>query len=628
MKRTLFTLLLIANATCQISYGQTKTYNGSFNTKNFKGNVTYDYIEATDKRLFQGPFIFKNTSNTVSINGQFKADNKSGQWRFLYNNVASTDIFMKNLVTLDVVGNYVDGNLDGQWKLSRTKTISFNNNEITEYYKSQANSLSYLFDGKPIDFNKKIVVKEKCTANFNKNHFISNFNYSVNDGSSIVKGVFDSNGYYDSIWTVKYYDQNVLKIEYHHFSNGVLTLIKNKDNSTGNINIVYDKTKETIEFFQNYNEKENLSKIGKKYYKLLPGSLSEERNSFLKDAINIWYNNSNLLNYSGAFEVERGSNIMSVYPLRQIVEDYERIRELQEEEMRVKEEIERKKRVEEAELERKEYHELLVKEEAERKKRVEEAELKRIANEKENQEIKKREQEEKAYREYESSDLGKLKKAIKLKYSVWLEKKEAETEKDYKKRIEQQGQVEFDNIVKTEIEISKKETYTPKILSASLQPYNQDSSHFEIKLYGDYNLIFATEYISFEVPKNQELFFSNNYISKKPGYGSPILAYVLETTMVNNKWTPSKIFFVFDNSSSEEIDSYVWNKYFLINKKGKYTLERPGYSSYKPIKLISIRDQLHKKLVDDGMFYFEWSSENKPLEKTFTIESLGIVLVK
>ena len=159
MKKTLFGLLLIAGATTQISFGQTKTYNGSFNTKNFQGNVIYDYLEETDKRIFNGSFVFKNAVNSVSINGQFKDDNKYGLWRFIYNNVASTDIFMKNLITLDVVGNYMDGNLDGQWKLNRTKTISFNNNEVTDYYKSQVNALSYLFDGKPVDFNKKTVVK-------------------------------------------------------------------------------------------------------------------------------------------------------------------------------------------------------------------------------------------------------------------------------------------------------------------------------------------------------------------------------------------------------------------------------------------------------------------------------------
>ena len=377
-------------------------------------------------------------------------------------------------------------------------------------------------------------------------------------------------------------------------------MIKNKDNSTGDVSVIYDKTIEVMEFFQNYNEKENFSKNGQKFYMLQSSSLSGERNSFLKDAINIWYNNSDLLNYSCAFEVERGSNQMTIYPLRQIVEDYARTKEYQQEQIRVQEEIDRKKR-------------------------EEEAERKRISDEKAYQERKKREDEERAYREYEASDLGKLKKAIKLKYSVWLEKGVEESDKDYKKRIQENAQIEFDKIVKEEIKNSKENSYVRDMLSASLQPYNEDSLYFEIKLYAEYSSIYPTPFISMSVPKSQELFFTGKFTDKRPGYGSPILAYVTETTIINNKWTPSKVFFVFNNAGGSLGGATIWQSVELVEKKGKYTLERPGYN-YTPIKLSLLSDQLSNKFIDSGVYYYEWKLENSPVESSFTIDNIGITL--
>ncbi|MBK9635084.1 MAG: hypothetical protein IPO64_11390 [Bacteroidetes bacterium] len=188
--------------------------------------------------------------------------------RFL-TNVLNSDLLFNSTITAKVSGTFLDGNLNGQWSLDRTKFISFANNGISSYYQSQLNGFSYLFDGKAVDFSKVTKVTETSKANFKDNHFDGQFTYNINNGKSTINGQFDEDGYLNGIWTVNYYSEGVLHFLNMSYQNGVLLTIKEKDNSTGITKIIYDQSFETIEFFQNYNKEENSSLINGKIYRLI-----------------------------------------------------------------------------------------------------------------------------------------------------------------------------------------------------------------------------------------------------------------------------------------------------------------------------------------------------------------------
>lgn len=255
--------------------------------------------------------------------------------------------------------------------------------------------------------------------------------------------------------------------------------------------------------------------------------------------------------------------------------------------------------------------------------------LNRIEQEKELYLIRERQQEERrAKLEFELSDLGRISKSIEIRFTEWLLKNNSESEKEYNKRISESYQDVFEKIKTEEIEISRKNLLTKRIVTASLRNYSIDCNCFQIKLFGDYSQEIKTNNISIKIPKNHKEFFSTNFDSRNPNYGYPILAYIKEYSITNNYWSPSKVFFVFPNSRSVNIDPNVWDQYQLIEKKGKYSLIREGYSNYPEIKLKSLNEQLSNNSLNDGFYFYEWESSQEKVENTITIETLGIKLPK
>jgi hypothetical protein len=255
--------------------------------------------------------------------------------------------------------------------------------------------------------------------------------------------------------------------------------------------------------------------------------------------------------------------------------------------------------------------------------------LNRIEQEKQlNITREKQQEEERAKLEFELSDLGKISKSIEIRFSEWLIKNNSESERDYVKRISQNSIDVFEKIKSEEIEISKKNIYSKKILTASLRNYNVNCHCFQLKLFGDYSQEIKTNNISIEIPKSHKEYFSANFDARNPNYGYPILAYIKEYSIANNYWSPSKVFFIFPNSKNVNIDPNVWDQYQLIEKKGKYSLIREGYSNYPEIKLKSLNEQLSNNSLNDGFYFYVWESSQEKVENTITIETLGIKLPK
>ena len=80
MKTKPFFGLMLLFMMVQLTFSQSKTFNGKFNSTNFQGYVTYNYTEQQDKRNFNGIFIFKTANNSVNISGNFLNDFKNGKW--------------------------------------------------------------------------------------------------------------------------------------------------------------------------------------------------------------------------------------------------------------------------------------------------------------------------------------------------------------------------------------------------------------------------------------------------------------------------------------------------------------------------------------------------------------------
>lgn len=609
MNRSKILGLILIITTGQFTFGQNKVYNGTFNSLNFQGTSSYHYMEQPDKRIFSGPFTFKTANNAVNISGNFQNDMKNGLWKFVLTNVSNTDLIMKYVITANVTGNFNKGNLDGIWNLSRTKVISFSSSGISSYYQNSLNALSYLFDGNTVDFKKSTTVSEKSTVSFKDNHFAGSFSYSINGGMSIVKGQFNEQGYFEGSWTVNYYQDGILHYQTRNYQNGVLVTIKNKDNSTGEVVTVYDKTVEVNEFFQNYNFSENVSKVGKTYYALTEGKSSESEITFLEDAIEIWYNNTSLGKSAYLFEIERGTNKLIIYPERKITINEDRTEKLRQEEEKIAYEIKRKQE-------------------------AEEEEKRQIELTKKRQEQERKWEEEKKIREFENSDFGKLQKAIKIEFTAWIEKGEFENQRDYEKRVKTNYQLEFDKIVQNQIVKSKK--YSIEVLSGTLSDYDIDNETFNVKLFGEYSRNIQTPPILIKIPKNIAQNLKQKYGDEKASMGEPLLVHILDVSMINNNWVPSRLFIIFPNGERQTsynfnqpyYDKYYWNKTRILdNGKGKYQLGYDGNIQLKAVPLKSIDTQFKNNSLDSGVFYFEWLlNDTNSTNLNFTIEAMGITL--
>ena len=523
--------LLILLFIGQLAYGQTiKNYNGNFNSKHFKGISNYTYFEDEDRRVINGLFSFKNSTGNVIVNGNYNQNLKNGSWKTSLNNLQYSDVLYNSVITSNVSGTFLNGNVEGHWVLERIKLISFAENDISNYYKSQLNGLSYLFDGKSIDFSKTHKIIETSKVNFKDNHFVGSFMHNINNGKSTINGQFDKNGYLNEIWTVNYQSEGILRNQTMTFQNGVLLSIKEKDNSIGIVKIIYDNSLVVKEFFQNYNATDNTALIDSKIYRLSEGKPNQNSNKFLNDALTIWFNNSSLSSSSYNFEIEIGSNKMIVYP--------ERIIELDEQGTnKYEEEIEAKNT------------------ENERIEQVKKGKERELIREK-----------QRIQQEFDYSDLGKLHKEIKGKFEAWLLKSKFETNSDYKVRIKTLMETEYSSILNQ----AKDAAYKRELENFSLGKlgeYNAENEEFAL-MWGRLD----TVYIKVS-KKIAEDFYST--FKKKEQYGkSEIYIYPTKLIMVDNNWKIADAILILNNywygSTSGQLQAqkvYEKNDYFYYDRE-------------------------------------------------------------
>ncbi len=580
--------LFLATASL-IANGQTnQTYNGNFNSINFRGTALYSYYEDnSQQRIFEGPFSFKVANGGATISGNYKNSQKNGLWKINLTNVANTDIVMKYSITASSSGSFENGNLEGPWTLNRTKVISFAESGISSYYKSSLNVMSYLFDGKTVDFSKSSTVTESSTANFKNNRFTGNFSYSVNGGKSKVTGQFDENGYFTGTWSITYYQTGILISQTKTYQNGVLMTVKSKDNSTGDITTIYDKSVEVSEFFQNYNEEENYSKVGNRYLMLTEGKSNSDDDKFLEDAITVWYNNTSLAKSAYAFEIEKGSNPMTVFPERVIAYN-EKKTELEEEKEKAKERLEQAKRQQVKELE------------YERQRKI---------------------------REFQSSDYGRLQEDVKKELNVWLTKSDFETATDFDNRIKSEGASILTSTINKNAEKSKQRVMRRQ--SAVLQQYNIDQQTFDVLIrkrnYSSNEVQYDTLTISIPKELAPQVYEKFSYTNNRDEYSIMIVPQAVE--MVNNYWTVTSALILFDGFWTPRCSAISKDNYKLINNKGNYTAEYDHYGpqKYKLINLKNFAGSLQREV-----YFYEWKSEKiQPVQPlNFSFEDLNIVLSK
>lgn len=609
MTKNVTILFAIIFFQCSVSAQTLKIYNGVFKTNSFNGNASYQYFDNSEgERTFEGPFKFTATNNLVSISGKYQNNLKNGLWKYTLNNYLYSDLMLNYNINSTSTGNYSNGKLEGGWNLQRTKTVSSSSNGISQYYRSQLNSLSYLLEGKNIDFSKKQTIVENSLANFSDNHFVGNFVYSVNNGKSKVTGQFDNRGLMQGLWVVTYFSNGIPVEEKSTYLNGVLLTIKRRDNSTGDLTVAYDNEAEVKEFFQNYNSQENSSYVKETFYALESVKPNSD-GTVIDNALSIWLNNTSLSKSSYTFEVKQGLIAITDFPQKKIVIDNEKNQKKQRDDEAKAEELEKKKEAE-----------------AEEKRQIQIA--------KENQERKIRYEQEQKKRDFERSDYGQLRKQIKIEFSAWLEKKEFENQQDYENRVKTNSQSELTKIIEKKISESKKSA--TDVLSAALQDYNIDNETFLVKLFGEYSREINTNPIYINIPKSIAENLKTKFGSQKADLGSPLLAHILDVAMIDNKWTPSKVLIIFPNGERRSsgnfdnayYDAYYWNKtHIKDNGNGQYTLAYSGNISLKPLKLKNINTQFKSSSLDDGVFFYEWQLNNNSSNPfDFTLENLEIKL--
>ena len=501
-----------------------KTYNGVFKTNTFSGIASYQYFDNSEgERTFTGNFKFQTVNNTVSISGRYQNNLKTGLWRSSLTNYSYSDpIFIYNINSIST-GNYSNGKLSGMWNLHREKIISYSKHSFVN---QSINSLSFLFEGKNIDFSKKRIIDENSSATFLENHFVGGFIYSVNNGKSKVTGEFDKDGYMQGLWIAKYFLNGIPIEEKRTYLNGVLINTKLKDLSTGEITIQYDNEEEVRAFFQNYNKDANSSYFKDSFYAL--SNEKENRDgSLIEQSLSIWINSISIAESSYAFEVKQGGIMMDGYPQRTIVVDNDK---------------NDKKHDQELEQERID----------EEKKRKIEDEQRQVQNE---------------AHKFERSDYGQLKKRIKTKYESWAAKSDFEPESDYQKRISEQASDKLQSIVLEEtsnkIEIN---------VSAVLSSYDAESENFIVLAnFGNDGESSKPDTFLVKIPRIIAPTIYSSIKNKQDEHNrTSIMVIPSKIVMVHNKWTIADAKIVFcvrcDCSCIHNYSSYEFKVISEANK--------------------------------------------------------------
>lgn len=574
---------LICLFCCLLKVKGQESYNGSFNSQNFRGTAIYNYKNDSEsgERIFEGKFLFKTNSGNTTISGNYNKNFKDGLWQIDLKNVATTDVIMKYDITASVKGNYTNGKLNGKWVLDRTKIVSFSNSGISDYYKSQFQLVSYLFEGKQIDFSKSTKTTERSIANFNQNKFTGEFGYHINNGDTRISGKFDENGYLHGEWILDYYDLNIRKIQTRTYHHGVLQTVKIKDQSTGTINLTYDKDIEVREFFQNYDPFENYSKVGNNHLMLIEKKSSFTEGEFLEEAISMWMPNTDLSKSAYIFEVEHGSYKINYYPERVIAENNEKKRE-----------------VEKLAYEKKKAEEL-------RKKQEEEEEKARI---------QKR-------REFLSSDYGRLQEEVKKEVNTWLLKGTYETNDDYNKRLEKEGKTILNSITEKIVEKSKKQAL--RRIGSGLEPYDVETGSFNIIFRASYNKV---DTISIEINREIAQQVYEKFKKDRYDHDSEIIIMPTTVSMIDNSWKITEALILFDAYFTPPGRTLGGEMKIFNRGKGRYqgewvwtAYDKKYVEDFKSIKVA--------KSIDKGIYFFEWRYTNSHVKEqplSFSFEELEI----
>lgn len=598
----LFSLLFCLASNAQ----EIKTYNGTFKG----GTAIYKYYENNEyERVFHGHFTYKTSNDypsaqhygrvfeDISITGNFKENKKDGLWeskKVFTSQAADTKYRKANFSTI-VSGNYKNGIKEGIWTIkheivmddkTETKSSSFNftNNLLTGQI--NINGASGTFDEKG-NFTGSWNVNDKYyeyIAEFEKNIFTKLIVRNISDGDVLVK--------YNSADITPFLTDSIIVTDETRYILTDCTELKAYGGYTRLNGVLEESSKEAA--FHNF-------------YNIISKKLID-----IEQALN---------------EIPLGSENHAIIPPKVIIA--REFSEYEKNAIKAKEEEEKRQAVlakQRQEQERKLAEEKKVRELEEEKRQVELA--------KQRQEQERKLAEEKRIREFENSDYGKIQKSIKIEFTVWLEKGEFETQQDYEKRVKSNYQTEFDKIVQNQILKSKK--YSITVLSGTLSEYDIDNQTFNVKLFGDYSRTIQTSPILINVPPNLAQNLKQKYGAEKASKGAPLLVHILDVSMINNNWAPSRLFIIFPNENRQTssnynqpyYDSYYWNKTQIIdNGKGKYQLAYAGNINLKAVNLKSLDTQFKNGSLDSGLFYFDWLLNDTSLNNlNFTIEGVGIIL--
>ncbi|MBX7206472.1 MAG: hypothetical protein K1X81_13695 [Bacteroidia bacterium] len=209
-------LLLFAISHCLNARGQAiRTYTGNFES----GNATYQYYENENfERVYCGQFLFKGTG--VSVNGNYKDNKRDGNWEWIIVGAAYT-LYPEKRVGYKIVisGKYSNGFRQGIWVYEKVEVAT-----------------------------NKILMKS--TVNFNNDTLIGKYEYydnnyihpSNSEHNVSVSGQFDSLGFMDNSWTIRYQENKTKWEDLRKYSNGILYWRLKRNLNTGEITEKLDKT--------------------------------------------------------------------------------------------------------------------------------------------------------------------------------------------------------------------------------------------------------------------------------------------------------------------------------------------------------------------------------------------------
>ena len=208
-----------------------------------------------------------------------------------------------------------------------------------------------------------------------------------------------------------------------------------------------------------------------------------------------------------------------------------------------------------------------------------------------------------------------MKKTIKTKFNIWLEKTNFETNTDYTTRIKNEADDKFKTILLECIKSAKKNI--SKYEFASIGKYSLEDELFPIYFYKDTAFIniskdiASTFFNTFSIPKSGE--------DHPPVYVIPIGDFVI----INNKWELTKALFLFDNKWSSQDGLFGIHGFNFINNNGKYSYEVDSYGKSTQ-NLINIKKS---NQYERDVYYYEWvKNVSNTQSLDFTLKDLDINL--